>query len=335
MRDLSSRLVELHGQHEHQTLLDPGSHLDVVDAYGGLQPAAAPVSAAFDRWQASGAELARVRKAIAERQTRQEFVAFQLAELDRAGLKPMPSGSAYKRVRRVEWARPAERVQRLCEESYAALYESDGAVLAGLGAVWRRVSDLAALDRRFEPFLTERDGIKSQLEELAAFLRHYGASIEASPERLQQIEERLSLLERLKKKHGPTLRDCIARRDALRQELSDLERGDERIAELERSTPPPVSSTCRPHARSRPPGRRLRARSVKTSNAWRRSWRWSARGSKRDSPRTPTCWRRIGPRAGSIAPSSTSRPIPAKTCGRWRGSSRAVSCRVSCWPSRR
>jgi len=234
LRDLSSRLVELHGQHEHQTLLDPASHLDVVDAYGGLQPAAAPVSAAFDRWQASGAELARVRKATAEKQTRQEFVAFQLGELDRAGLKADAATEDEDLASTRQVLASAERVQRLCDESYAALYESDGAVLAGLGAVWRRVSDLAALDRRFEPFLTERDGIKSQLEELAAFLRHYGASIEASPERLQQIEDRLAVLERLKKKYGPTLADCIDRRDALRKELSDLERGDERIAELER-----------------------------------------------------------------------------------------------------
>ena len=99
--------------------------------------------------------------------------------------------------------------------------ESDGAVLANLGAVWRRVADLAALDRKFEPFLAERDGIKSQLEELAAFLRHYGTSIEASPERLQQVEDRLAVLERLKKKYGPTLRECIDRREALRKELED------------------------------------------------------------------------------------------------------------------
>jgi DNA repair protein RecN (Recombination protein N) len=233
LRDLSSRLVELHGQHEHQTLLDPASHLDVVDAYGRLEPLAAPVAAAFERWQASGADLSRVRKAVAERQTRQEFVAFQFAELDRAGLKSHDSTEDIDLASTRQVLASAERVQRLCEESYAALYESDGAVLAGLGGVWRRVSDLAALDRRFEPFLNERDGIKSQLEELAAFLRHYGASIEASPERLQQVEDRLALLERLKKKYGPTLRDCVDRRDTLRQELNDLERGDERIAELE------------------------------------------------------------------------------------------------------
>ena len=234
LRDLSARLVELHGQHEHQTLLDPASHLDVVDAFGGLQAAAAPAAAAFDVWQASAAELGRVRKAVAERQTRQDFVAFQLGELDRAALRADAPTEDEDLLSTRQVLASAERVQRLCEESYAALYESDGAVLAGLGAVWRRVSDLATLDRKFEPFLNERDGIKSQLEELAAFLRQYGTSIEASPERLQQVEDRLAVLERLKKKFGPTLQGCIERRETLRKELSDLERGDERIAELER-----------------------------------------------------------------------------------------------------
>ena len=234
LRDLSSRLVELHGQHEHQTLLDPAAHLDVVDMFGGLDALTTPVAAAFEVWQASGADLARVRKAVADRQTRQEIVAFQLAELDRAALKPDAPTEDADLASRKQVLASAERVQRLCAESYAALYESDGAVLASLGGVWRRVSELAALDRRFEPFLGERDGIKSQLEELAAFLRQYSDAIEASPERLQEVDDRLALLERLKRKYGPALTDCIARREALREELSELERGDERIAELER-----------------------------------------------------------------------------------------------------
>ncbi|HXD75364.1 MAG TPA: DNA repair protein RecN [Vicinamibacterales bacterium] len=234
LRDLSSRLVELHGQHEHQTLLDPTSHLQIVDAFGGLGALRAPVAAAFDVWQTSGAELSQMRKALAERQTRQDFAAFQLGELERAGLTSADSAEDAELASTRQVLASAERVQRLCEESYAALYESDGAVLAGLGGVWRRVADLAALDPKFSSFLSERDGIKSQLEELAAFLRHYGASIEASPERLQQVDDRLALLERLKKKYGPTLRDCVERRDALRRELAELERGDERIVELER-----------------------------------------------------------------------------------------------------
>src|SRR6185295_11854456 len=123
----------------------------------------------------------------------------------------------------------------LCAEGYASLYESDDAILAGLSGVWRRVAELAALDPQFKPYLDARDGIKSQLEDLAAFLRSYAAGIEASPARLQQVEERLALLERLKRKHGPALADVIARRDALRRELADLAGGDDRIAELERA----------------------------------------------------------------------------------------------------
>src|SRR6202043_3264068 len=84
-------------------------------------------------------------------------------------------------------------------------------------------------------YLDARDGIKAQLEDLALFLRRYAESIDASPARLQEVEERLALLERLKRKHGPGLADVIARRDRFRQELSELQHADERIAELEQA----------------------------------------------------------------------------------------------------
>ena len=233
LRELSSRLVELHGQHEHQTLLDPSSHLDIVDSAGGLQKPAIAAAEAFGRLDSTRDDLARLRKAAADRQSRQEMLAFQLAELDRAALRADNLLEDVDLASTKQVLASAERVQRLCAESYATLYESDGAVLAGLGGVWRRVADLAALDRRFEPFIIERDTIKSHLEELASFLRTYMNAIEASPERLQQVDDRLALLERLKRKYGPTLEHCIERREAMRKELADLERSDERIAELE------------------------------------------------------------------------------------------------------
>src|SRR5438045_6967701 len=86
LRDLSARLIELHGQHEHQTLLDPSTHLDLVDAFGALQSAVEQTGNAFTRWESVRAELARLRKAAADRQNRQDMIEFQLAELDRAGL---------------------------------------------------------------------------------------------------------------------------------------------------------------------------------------------------------------------------------------------------------
>jgi DNA repair protein RecN (Recombination protein N) len=237
LKDLSSRLVELHGQHEHQTLLDPATHLALLDGFGGLDAPREATAAAYERFRASAEALAHLRRAAADRGARQELAAFQLGELDRASLTAAAAGepdedAALAATRQV--LANAERVERLCTESYASLYESDQSILGALGTVWRHVAELAALDPRFQAYVDARDGIKSQLEDLAMFLRRYADGIEASPARLQQIEERLALLERLKRKYGPTLADVIAKRHALRREVDDLQHSDERLGELER-----------------------------------------------------------------------------------------------------
>jgi DNA repair protein RecN (Recombination protein N) len=232
LKELSSRLIELHGQHEHQTLLDPSTHLAVLDAFGALEPLLTSTATAFDAMHAIQSELARVQSAVKDRDARTDLVTFQLGELDRAALKDPAEDASLAALRQI--LASAERVERLCAESYASLYESDDAILAALGGVWRRVGELSTLDPKFQPYVDARDGIKSQLEDLAGFLRSYADGIEASPARLQQVEERLALLERLKRKHGPTLADVIARRDALRRELGDLEGGDDRRVALER-----------------------------------------------------------------------------------------------------
>jgi len=237
LKDMSNRLIELHGQHEHQTLLDASTHLGAIDTFGGLDTLVVTTTTAFEAMRASQVDLARVRAAATDRESRLDLVTFQLGELDRADLKTIAPGEVGEDLElaslRLVLA-SAERVERLCAESYASLYERDDAILAGLGHVWRRVAELGELDPRFQPYLEAREGIKSQLEDLAGFLRKYADSIEASPARLQQVEERLALIERLKRKYGPTLLDVIARRDALRRDLSDLSQGDERIVELER-----------------------------------------------------------------------------------------------------
>jgi DNA repair protein RecN (Recombination protein N) len=236
LKDLAARSIELHGQHEHQTLLDPSTHLSVLDAFGGLDAFAAPVRASFEANRAAAEALDGFRRRASEGGARLELAAFQLAELDKAALRTPVSGEPDEDVE-LQSARQvlasAERVERLCAEGYASLYESDAAVLAGLGAVWKRVGELATMDPRFQPYVDARDGIKSQLEDLADFLRRYGEGIDASPGRLQQVEERLAALERIKKKYGPTLAEARARRDALRREVSDFDNEDQRRTALE------------------------------------------------------------------------------------------------------
>jgi DNA repair protein RecN (Recombination protein N) len=227
LKDLAGRLIELHGQHEHQTLLDPATHLPALDAFAGLDVQRSAVATAYGTLRAADAELQRLRTATAERDARLDLVTFQLGELDKAAPQP---GEDEELASLKQVLSSAERVERLCEESYGLLYDADAAVLASLGGVWRRVGELAELDPVFQPYLDARDAIKSQLEDLALHLRRYADSIEASPARLQQVEDRLALLERLKRKHGPTLSDVIARRETLRDEQRELLEGSDRIA---------------------------------------------------------------------------------------------------------
>jgi DNA repair protein RecN (Recombination protein N) len=231
LRDVSRDLVDLHGQHEHQILLDPAAHLDVLDAYAKLDDERATVATAFAAWRDLRDAKERLLTSQREHASRAEFIQFQLSEIDRVAPKPNEDDelAATRQV-----LANADKLQRLCADAYQSLYEGDHAALSTLGLVWRRVGELAAIDERFNPHLASRDAIKPALEDLAYFLRSYAADIDASPARLQEVEDRLAALERLKKKHGPTLHEVIEKASRLRRELDDLEQGTERTAELDK-----------------------------------------------------------------------------------------------------
>jgi DNA repair protein RecN (Recombination protein N) len=232
LRDLSTRLVELHGQHEHQALLDPLTHLPVLDEYAHLADLASRVRDAWSEVRTLREQLERSHMDAREKTARLDLIAFQLGEIEKAA-PTEGEDEALAATRQV--LASAERVQRLCEESYSALYDSDGAVLASLGGVWKRVVELATLDPQFASYVEARDGIKGQLEDLAFFLRSYGQSVDASPARLQQVEDRLALLERLKRKHGPTLDEVIARGRSLARERELLGGAGERVEDLQKA----------------------------------------------------------------------------------------------------
>lgn len=229
LKDLTTSLVELHGQREHQTLLDPDSHLDLLDRYGLLNQQRDAVASAFATWHGLHEELRRLQIDEREKAARLDLLRFQASELQRASLRP-GEDDELSTARRV--LANAERLQRLCAEAYGTLYEGDQAALPQLGQVWRKVAELAATDPRFQPYVEMRDGIKGQLEDLAFFVRDFAASLDASPAKLQEVEERLALLERLKRKYGSTLGDVIAARHELERQIEAFEHAEERTATL-------------------------------------------------------------------------------------------------------
>jgi DNA repair protein RecN (Recombination protein N) len=230
LRDLAARLIEIHGQHEHQGLLVAESHLDLLDAYAGLEGARDGVAALYQRVGALRAEIETLRLDERQALARVDLLTFQRDEIDRAA--PQVGEDEALEGERTVLAN-AERLVRLSGEAYQALYEQDGAALSALATVWKRVADLAALDPRAQPHLEARAAVESQLEDLAFFLRDYADGIDLTPGRLQDVEDRLALLDRLKRKYGPTLADVIAHAESARRELGILETADARAVEVE------------------------------------------------------------------------------------------------------
>ncbi|MCA1584040.1 MAG: AAA family ATPase, partial [Acidobacteria bacterium] len=231
LSEVTGALVELHGQHEHQQFLDPEQHLPLLDEWAGLAEERSAVALTFAALCAVRERLDRRRMDSYERAARLDLIDFQLSELDKVAPQ-VGEDDALGDLRGV--LRNADRVERLCREGYAELYDSETSVLTGLDHVWKRVTELASIDSRFRLHLDSRDDLKAQLEDLAFALRDAGLAIDTSPARLQEVEDRLAALERLKRKYGPTLADVIGRWDALRAQRQELTAGEESAQELER-----------------------------------------------------------------------------------------------------
>jgi len=231
LREVSADLVELHGQHEHQLLLDPSTHLGFLDADAGLESGAAAVAALYTHVRELRDRLASASMDARERAARLELVRFQLAEID--AVKPVAGEDADLEATRRVLAN-AERVDGLCRTAYGELYDDERAALTQLVSVWKKVEELAGLDPAFAPHLDARGAVKAQLEDLASFLRAYADGVDASPAKLQEVDDRLAGIERLKRKYGPSLDDVVAKGQALRAEVARLTGGDEESGEVER-----------------------------------------------------------------------------------------------------
>ena len=230
LKALGRRFVDIHGQHAHQALLEPRSHVGLLDSWGGLESAAAAVAAASARWQAAKARLEAARGGAEERAARIAFLEFQQGEIDR--VDPLPGEDERLRDERRRLAN-ADRLRTLASDAYAGLYERDDAVLSTLGRIWRQVDELAELDPAFAEQARVRDAVAPLLEDLAAALRSGAADIEASPERLAAVEARLAALEGLARKYGGSLDAVLERRQAIVRERESLMQNASRRTLLE------------------------------------------------------------------------------------------------------
>src|SRR5262245_35583465 len=228
LKDLAPIVAAVHGQHDPQGLLDPATHVDLLDRHAGLD--ASDLAATYVRLRELEGSLERLRKDHREAERRREMLAFQAEEIEKARLRPDEEESL-----RNEKARQANagRLAGLSGEAYGLLYEDDGAALGRLGQVFRKVEELAMIDPDFLPYLEGRGSVVAQLEDLALFLRDYRERIQVTPGRLDELESRLALIERLKKKYGATVAEVVAFGERCRAELEQTGTPEEQERALE------------------------------------------------------------------------------------------------------
>ena len=229
---IGQRFLDFHGQHAHQALLNPRNHLPLLDAHGKLAAPAAVVAEAFGAWRTAVGRLDRAQSDRERSTERMELLAYQQKEID--GIAPTPGEDEALAASRTRLAN-AERLISLCTEAYGSLYEQDGAALPTLGHVWRQVAELAAIDESFAAHLEARATMEAQLEDLAFALRSCAADVEGSPEQLEDVEGRLAALERLKRKHGPSLDDVLEHRRKIGVELDTLREGAGQVEDMARA----------------------------------------------------------------------------------------------------
>ena len=228
---LGDALVEVHGQHEHQRLLEPARQLELLDRFADAEEAAARVGALHAKYRAAVEEAERTRAAARDRAQREDLLRFQVSELDAARLRVGEDDELRGELRRLQHA---ERFTTGLAEAAALLDDAPQSASEQLARALKLVQDLGRLDPMFAAPAEAIDAARIQVDEALAAVRRLRDGVVAEPGRVDAVHERLEALARLKRKYGDGEEAMLRFRAEAAGELDRLERHDELIAEQER-----------------------------------------------------------------------------------------------------
>ena len=234
VQEIAQGLVDIHGQGEHLSLLRPREHIEYLDGFAGLLAQRAEHASVVRELRSVQRELAGLRADERERARRIDLLAYQCREIEAAKLRPGEAEELEEESRLL--ASSEERAAR-AEEAYQALKGELGrqdAALDLLGAAAGGLAALARLDPSWAERASEMEGLADALEEAARGLRDYRDEIDFSPQRLQEVQERLHLIRDLRRKYGESIEEILAFGARVEADLADISNAEGRISELER-----------------------------------------------------------------------------------------------------
>jgi DNA repair protein RecN (Recombination protein N) len=229
---LGEQLVEVHGQHEHQRLLEPVRQLELLDRFADAEALQERVATLFAKHRAAREELEHTRAAERDRAQREDMLKFQVSELDAARLRPGEEAELRGELKRLQHA---ERFAAGLVEAQGLLDEDAQSVTSRLARAMRLLHDLGRLDAAFAAPAEALETARIQVEEALAAMRALRDSVVFEPGRLEAIDDRLHAIARLRRKYGDSEEAMLRFRDEAAAELDRLARHDELIAEQERT----------------------------------------------------------------------------------------------------
>ncbi|MGB8769113.1 MAG: DNA repair protein RecN [Candidatus Korobacteraceae bacterium] len=230
LKQLAPHLAVIHAQNEAVLAFDAAARLGLLDAFAGADTS--PVATAFEKWNNVRHRIADLQRDEHDRLRLLDLWSFQRKEIADARAQPEEDAKleAEKRV-----LANSEKVFTAAMAAYDALYENNSSAAASIRAATRHIEELSRFDEKFRQSLPELESARITLEDIGQTLRDYAEGIEASPVRLAEVEDRLALLDRMKRKYGPTLDNVIALGDELERKLNEMENKDEvlRVLKIE------------------------------------------------------------------------------------------------------
>jgi DNA repair protein RecN (Recombination protein N) len=231
LAEVGGELLEICSQHEHHSLTHVGHHLELLDAYAELDAELAEYGEHYRAWRALAERIADIRAREAERLQRADYLRFQIEELERVD----PRVGEYDEARgRLALLREAGKLHEFASATQQILYESDDALAGRLGMLIDRARRLPRGSRVLDEVVEQLEAAKIACEEASGAAARLADAIELGPGELEQLEERVHELERLRRKHGGEVDELVGRLEAMRAELATLDSTEDQLGILER-----------------------------------------------------------------------------------------------------
>ncbi len=231
LRALAPWLADIHGQNELPTLFLPAAQLELLDRFAGAEESAEQVGEACRAWRQAAARLAELTRDEQEKLRLADLWSFQKREIE--ATRPL-AGEDQRLEEEKRLLANSTRIHSAVQTAYQQLYDAPGAAAAAMAAALKALEDVARFDRALEPICDSLRGARIQVEDASFSLRDYLEQLDANPQRLEQVEDRLAALDRLKRKYGPTLADVLGHLEKVSRQLEELESSDELARQAQR-----------------------------------------------------------------------------------------------------